>query len=106
MPKREKLPKIHLDEEMQKLLASLSDEQKQAFAGINHVAEALSTTNDKGAYWMYKNLMFAISMNANPSVPFSSRVEGNALAALCFRNGPLEDAHAGVFPLAVVPVRL
>lgn len=29
----------------------------------------------------------------------SPRVEANAMTAYCFRNGPLEDIHAGVAPL-------
>jgi len=46
------------------------------------------------AKWAFMTLSSAIVLISNPKSKFTPRVEGHALTALCFRNGPLEDAHA------------
>lgn len=45
------------------------------------------------ARWAFMELSSVIAFQPHPRTKFSMRVEGNSLTALCFRNGPLEDAH-------------
>ena len=62
------------------------------------VWNALQTTQhpDKNAaIWAMGNFANSLPLGILSKKPYSSRMEGNALAALCFRNGPIEDVHSG-----------
>ena len=45
--------------------------------------------------WAAQNLFTATMLTSVPTGSMSSRIEANALTALCFRNSPLENIHAG-----------
>jgi hypothetical protein len=52
------------------------------------------------ATWVMRNFATALTFNPDSITPYSTRIEGNVLAALCFRNGPIENAHANSISLS------
>lgn len=51
------------------------------------------------ASWAMMNLVSALAFSNFTDMPFSTRLEGNALTALCFRNSPIENVHSGLTSL-------
>lgn len=48
------------------------------------------------AGWAMMNLVHALAINGLSKRSFNTRIEGNVFAAMCFRNGPIEDVHSGL----------
>ena len=48
----------------------------------------------EAATWVLGNFASALAFSPASQTLYSARIEGNVLTALCFRNGPIENAHA------------
>jgi hypothetical protein len=78
---------------------TLNDNHQKIMRATMKVHEALQNNShpDLAAVrWVMKNFVNALMLFPTASVSFSTRIEGNALVALCFRNGPIENVHAGL----------
>jgi hypothetical protein len=58
---------------------------------MNLQYKLLKTPDHAAAFWAVKILAMSLGGHPNPSVPFSTQVEGGVFAAICLRNSPLED---------------
>lgn len=61
---------------------------------IQESLEASEHPDVRAAAWVMMNLISALAHSSFSERPVSTRIEGNVLTALCFRNGPIEKIHA------------
>jgi hypothetical protein len=84
---------------MMTIPTNLNEEYQQLMQATMKVHEALQTSSHPdlaAARWVMKNFINALVLLPTTSCLFSTRIEGNVLVAICFRNGPIENVHAGL----------
>lgn len=78
---------------------NLNEEHQKIMQATMKVHEALQNNHHPdlaAARWVMKGFVNSLAILPTTSTSFSTRIEGNALVAICFRNGPIENIHAGL----------
>ena len=97
-------------EELDALIAQLQDTPEVDPKQIRYIKAAVTIgrqltsvgADASSARWAFNNLMAATALTfpADAIDTHNIRMEGNAVAALAFRNGPIEDFHTEGKPLS------
>jgi hypothetical protein len=76
-----------------------AEKQLRMTIKIQETLEFSQHPDTGAANWAMMNLVSALAFSTLTDTPFSTRLEGNALTALCFRNSPIENVHSGLTSL-------
>ena len=62
---------------------------------VQNILENSRHPDGKAAIWAMMNFSNALRFGAFSATVYNLRIEGNALTAMCFRNGSIEALHSG-----------